>query len=417
MNKIALRLALAMMALIVIPAAHGQILPKMEAAYCLNGSTWLPLNTLEVSPSLRFGPPQLPPVGLYFYNTSSTKWIAAPCDSSGNLQVSATSIRGVTIPTLATGYLYYNGSAFAWQSPSGSGTVNSGTAYSPAYYTGTGTTVGGITPINGLLQYSTSAAPSAATSHYLSLPANCVQGNTSTTAYICTTSPSVTPAAGDHIQFEALYANTGSSTLAVNGATAATIKKWGGSGNLIANDLLANHWINATFDGTYWQIEGQLGNANATQINGTTITGFLGSGSVLLLATNNYGCLDGYDHLPCVVYHMGLTSQSSVSGSYSTAFTTTSAGLYRIMGNVYATTNSSTSYTVTLQVKESQTGGVTSHGLGVGQATIGSSDSWNVGTYVLQNLATSTAIQWETTGSGTNTNGVWNIDLEVERVQ
>jgi hypothetical protein len=111
-----------------------------------------------------------------------------------------------------------------------------------------------------------------ATAHNVSLPANCAQSNTSTTAYTCTTTPTFTPAAGDHIQFEALYANTASSTLAVNGASAATIKKWGGSGTLIANDLLAGHWVSATFDGTYWQLEGQLGNANATQLNGTTLS-------------------------------------------------------------------------------------------------------------------------------------------------
>ena len=72
----------------------------------------------------------------------------------------------------------------------------------------------------------------------------------------------------------------------MNGAAAATIKKWGGSGNLIANDLLAAHWISATYDGTNWQLEGQLGNANATQINGTTITALSGTGSTLALTTS-----------------------------------------------------------------------------------------------------------------------------------
>jgi hypothetical protein len=45
----------------------------------------------------------------------------------------------------------------------GSGTVASGTIYSPAYYTGTGTTVGGVTPFSGLAYFSTSVAPAAAT--------------------------------------------------------------------------------------------------------------------------------------------------------------------------------------------------------------------------------------------------------------
>jgi len=72
----------------------------------------------------------------------------------------------------------------------------------------------------------------------------------------------------------------------VNGATAASIKKWGGGANLIASDLLAGNWISATFDGTYWQLEGQLGNANATEINGTAISGLSGSGSTLALTTS-----------------------------------------------------------------------------------------------------------------------------------
>jgi hypothetical protein len=126
----------------------------------------------------------------------------------------------------------------------------------------------------------------ASTTHNLSVPANCIAASGSGTAYTCSTSPTFTPAIGDHIQFKADVANTGSATLAVNGATAATFKKWGGSGNLIANDLLAGNWISATFDGTYWQLEGQLGNANATQINGTAISGMSGSGSVLALTAS-----------------------------------------------------------------------------------------------------------------------------------
>jgi hypothetical protein len=126
----------------------------------------------------------------------------------------------------------------------------------------------------------------ASTSHNLSVPANCVAASSSGTAYTCSSTPTFTPATGDHIQFKADVANTGNATLAVNGTSAATIKKWGGAGNLTANDLLAGHWISATFDGTYWQLDGQLGNANATEINGTQITGLSGSGSVLALTTS-----------------------------------------------------------------------------------------------------------------------------------
>ncbi len=146
---------------------------------------------------------------------------------------------------------------------------------------------GGSVPASAnALSSNSSSQLAASTSHNLSVPANCIAASGSGTAYTCTTSPTFTPAAGDHIQFKADVANTGSATLAVNGATAATFKKWGGAGNLIANDLLAGHWISATFDGTYWQLEGQLGNANATELNGTTISALSGSGSTLALTTS-----------------------------------------------------------------------------------------------------------------------------------
>lgn len=134
-------------------------------------------------------------------------------------------------------------------------------------------------------------------------------------------------------------------------------------------------------------------------------------------AGNTYGCLDGYDHLPCVVYEMGLTSESAATGSYATAYTTTASGVYRITGNVYATTQASGTLTVTLQCKEAQISGVTSHGLGVGSATIGSTESWNVSPQLVQNIASGVNIQWETVSSGSGTGGVWNIDLIIERVK
>jgi hypothetical protein len=85
-------------------------------------------------------------------------------NTAGTCVMTVGAIKNVTIPTLATGYLYYNGTSYAWQSPSGSGSVNSGTAYSPAYYAATGTAVSGVTPFTGLEYWAGSAAPAAATS-------------------------------------------------------------------------------------------------------------------------------------------------------------------------------------------------------------------------------------------------------------
>lgn len=138
----------------------------------------------------------------------------------------------------------------------------------------------------------------------------------------------------------------------------------------------------------------------------------------ILQPTNTLGCLDGYDHLPCTVYRMGLTSESAATGSYATAFTTSAAGIYRISGDLYTTTQSSTAFTVNMLVKVGQNGSYSSHGLTVASATIGTSESWNLPTALAYNLANSAAVQWETTvGSGSNTGGVWNIDLTIERIQ
>jgi hypothetical protein len=203
-------------------------------------------------------------------------WAAIPLgNSSGQIaasQIASGSLQGTDVKVLTAGTV--SGTAVPLCTDANGGATTSGCS-----------TATGIASANGL---STNASSQlvASTSHNLSVPANCVAASGSGTAYTCSTSPTFTPATGDHIQFKADVANTGSATLAVNGATGATIKKWGGTGNLIANDLLAGHWISATFNGTYWQLEGQLGNANATELNGTAITGLSGSGSVLALTSS-----------------------------------------------------------------------------------------------------------------------------------
>jgi hypothetical protein len=208
-----------------------------------------------------------------------------------------------------------DGSVTNGPGPCGLGTVQAASQYSPAYYSqsGSSATVGGVTPFTGVGYFSTGGAPAAATGAQIvsaigstavtnatnftgslsgdvsgtqtatsvgringgavpasanlvgtnsssqlgaatarneSVPRTCATTN-SGNAYTCTTSPSFTPTAGDSILVNFNAANTGSATLAVNGATAATIKKWGNSSTLAANDVLAGHWISATFDGTY----------------------------------------------------------------------------------------------------------------------------------------------------------------------
>lgn len=108
--------------------------------------------------------------------------------------------------------------------------------------------------------------------HDIATALTCSAGSASGTAYTCTTSPSFTPATGDHILFKADVANTGAATLAVNGqAGPPALRKQGGGTALVANDLLASQWTELVFDGTNWQMQGQTGNT----VSGTTCDWFV----------------------------------------------------------------------------------------------------------------------------------------------
>jgi uncharacterized protein YfdQ (DUF2303 family) len=211
------------------------------------------------------------------------------------------------------------------------------------------------TQVTGLLNGNGASAPGTATSHNESLPANCSAASGSGTAYTCSTSPVFTPAAGDHIQFRADVANTGTATLAVNGASAASIKKWGASSGLTANDLLAGHWISATFDGANWQLEGQLGNANATQINSVSLSG-LATG--ILKNTNSTGvptiAVAGTDY---------IIPSGSITGNAATATNVPYSGLTGIVPTWNQnTTGTAVNVTGTVLVGNGGTGATTAAG-------------------------------------------------------
>jgi hypothetical protein len=143
--------------------------------------------------------------------------------------------------------------------------------------------------------------------------------------------------------------------------------------------------------------------------------------TLFLQPTNNLGCTDGYDHLPCTVYDMGLTSENTVTNSScctSTSYTTTAAGVYSIRGTCYATTASTTAYAIALEIKVKQSGEPSGHSNTTASCTIGTSESYSQGSPLTVYLASSTIIYWDTlTSSGSNTNGVWNIDLDVQRLK
>jgi hypothetical protein len=210
----------------------------------------------------------------------------------------------------------------------------------------------------------------------------------------------------------------------VNGGAAYSIYKNGGTATLASGDVQANHWVSAIFDSNnHWQLEGQLGQVNATQVNGAAVPASKarlasdGSGHVVA-AANTLGCLDGYDHLPCVVYAQSNVSESAQTGSYTTVWTTASAGTYRITGYIYGTTASSTAYSVSHYVKATQTGQSSGNGYLVASAQLGTSiSSGSAFAYVFP-LNAGTAVQTESlTASGSNTGGVWSRAIVVERIQ
>jgi hypothetical protein len=94
-------------------------------------------------------------------------------------------------------------------------------------------------------------------------------------AYAVTLSPAPTLAAGSAIFVKIANANTGASTLVVNGGAATAIKKQG-TVALAGGELLADTIACFIFDGTYFQLQGSTGGITAI-IGDVTASG---SGSV-----------------------------------------------------------------------------------------------------------------------------------------
>ncbi|HXR75154.1 MAG TPA: hypothetical protein VN737_04205 [Bryobacteraceae bacterium] len=119
----------------------------------------------------------------------------------------------------------------------------------------------------------------------------CAPASASGTAYVCSTSPTFTPVKGSRIIFQPDVANTGAATLAVNGASAASITKQAGAAALVANDILASPAeYTLVYDGSTWEMQSQSGNAS-----GGTVTGPVSSttGNVPQFADTSGKVLNG----------------------------------------------------------------------------------------------------------------------------
>lgn len=75
-------------------------------------------------------------------------------------------------------------------------------------------------------------------------------------AYVVAFTPKPTITVGTRFYFKAVHANTGASTLAVNGGSAQPITK-AGTTALAGAEIAANQIVQVVFDGTNWQLISQ----------------------------------------------------------------------------------------------------------------------------------------------------------------
>ena len=153
----------------------------------------------------------------------------------------------------------------------------------------------------------------------------------------------------------------------------------------------------------------------------TNHAGYDGSGKPVA-SPNTLGCLDGYDHLPCTVYDQSLVSESTAA-AYSTVYTTTAAGVFRVSGYIYATTcgtTSSGSASVSLNVKTTDNGADAAHGWVLQTYQVGANPaacSSGTGYSLTFNLASSVIVQTGSSLSQAASGAAWNRAIQIERLQ
>jgi hypothetical protein len=151
--------------------------------------------------------------------------------------------------------------------------ANAGLSYAGLFVSGATTTSGTITAVLGSMQF---PMGNAMTSVHRFTPTglsfagglNFYADTGAANAYVITTSPTITSLpTGTSFTFQAAHANTGTSTLNVDGLGAVTIKKNGGTGgsvgaNLASGDITSGQLVTAQYDGANFQMQSTLGNAS-----------------------------------------------------------------------------------------------------------------------------------------------------------
>jgi hypothetical protein len=131
---------------------------------------------------------------------------------------------------------------------------------------------------------------------------------------------------------------------------------------------------------------------------------------------NTLGCVDGYDHLPCVVYAGPVLSERSPSGSYATVFTTEDAGLYRISGSIYATSEGGTSYVVGEHVSTTLEGTAAPTELLLAEVNASTGKVASVPSAVCS-IDRGVNIQARSTALSGTAGGAWNRFITIERLR
>jgi hypothetical protein len=251
-----------------------------------------------------------PPLGNFNSISGGTNTTAAMLVGSGaSLGVTGTGTIIATSIVLGTGingqFWGISGGNQGWFTPAGSGTVNSATQYSPAYYpTGGGSQVSGVTPFTGLAWFSTAAAPVAATGTNIGT----VFG--SQTAHFVYAAPS---GGSGNATFRALVASdipTLNQSTSGNAATATALSTTGSNGQ-------------------FWGVSGgvQGWNAVVSSINSTTGAFTFTGGGVSCVGTtctfpgaggtNFSGIVSGTNTTASMIVGTGASLDVSGSGTIS----------------------------------------------------------------------------------------------------
>jgi len=124
------------------------------------------------------------------------------------------------------------------------------------------------------------------------------------------------------------------------------------------------------------------------------------SGGTITPAPNTLGCMDGYDHLPCVVANTSVTI--SANASNTVFYTAPASGLYLLLTNCFSTASGSGVLTVNAP-------------LGMGSATCSMAGPGNQGSSVLfAYRASGGTFSYSTSGTWT---GTATISYTIERIQ